>query len=293
MGDLGLLRKPPRGWLPGTVASVDHGYASHTDPGSGAATLETSHHLRVTWQVRLPGREPYLVDDERSCPVWVAPHEAGGQGKRWYSVKLRKSHGLLKGVEIPCFVDPADPGAIWVDWDAGYTVHENAWRHKSAVDRARAERSNPVDRIVNRVTDPFADKLGPEDQEAVDAQLAAEKVEQEQQWAAARKATEAATWAGVDPAEKAAFDTFAAELNRIDAVGRRCEGVLVELTDTGRIMVGLPVRRMFIRIADPETRVVAVELPLHQRMAKRYKPGTPVVVKVDPEDPEKAVVTRD
>ena len=57
-------------------------------------------------------------------------------------------------------------------------------------------------------------------------------------------------------------------------------------------MVGLPVRLMTIEIADPAPRHVTVEIPLHQRMAKRYKPGTPVVVKVDPEDPEKIAVTR-
>ena len=109
MGDLGLRRRPPSGWLPGTVASVDHGYASHHDPEGGPGMIETSYHLRVTWEVRVPGWEPYRVDDRRTAPMWVGSHEMGGQGKRWYSVKLRKSHGLLDGVEIPCHVNPANP----------------------------------------------------------------------------------------------------------------------------------------------------------------------------------------
>ncbi len=293
MGELDLLRRPPSGWLPGTVASLDHGIASHADPGSGAATLETSYDLRVTWQVRLPGREPYLVDDERSCPVWVASHEAGGQGRRWYSLKLRKTHGLLRGVEIPCYIDPADPRGIWVDWDAGYAIHEVAWRQKSAVDRAVAERSNPIDRIVNRVTDPFADKLAPEQQHLVDERIARVQAEHDRIREEAMSAAHNSTLSGVSPDDKVLLDAFTAELRRIEAVGRRAEGRLVSLTDTGQVIATLPVRRLTIEIADPDPRLVHADVPLHQRMAKRYKPGTPLVVKVDPEDPDKAVVIRE
>ena len=294
MGDLGLVRRAPRGWLPATVASTTHQWTEHPDePDGGETVFETSYRLTVTWQVRVPGREPYLVADDRKCPTWVGANAIGGAGKRWYSVRLRRTHGLLVGVEMPCAVDPADPTRIWVDWDAGYAAHEVAWRRRSAVDRAVAERRSGFDGVVARFSDPFAGRVTPEEQQAVDQRIADEQAQQAEQWAAAQQAASAATWAGVDPAEKASFDLLAAEMRRIDLVGRRVEGRLVRLTDTGAVLAGLPVRRLEVEIVDPTPRVVAVEVPLHQRMAKRYKPGTAVVVKVDPADPTKAAITRD
>lgn len=258
MGDLGLRRRPPDGWLPATVASTGHRLWSHPgDPDSGAATIETSLRLAVTWRVQVPGREPYLLQDERDCPMWALANAFGGQGKRWYTIRLKRTHGLLVDVDIPCAVDPADPTKLWIDWDEAYAAHEPVWRDKGKRDRAAAERTAAQERV------------------------------------AAQAAAQTAAWTGVDPAAKAEYDRFAAELARIADVGRRAEGTVRSVTDTGRLMVGIPVRRFEIDIADPTPRTVAVELPMQPQLLEGYRPGAAVVVKVDPEAPHLVAITRD
>lgn len=290
---MGLLRRPPRGWVAGTLVSTRHTvteFPSHDAEGSGRGEWETSYLLDVTWEVRLPGAASYLIHETRKAPVWVEPNELGGSGRRWYAVRLRKSHGLMVGVPMPCAVDPSDQTGIWIDWDAGYAAHEVAWRRESALDRAVAERRGRFDGLVARVTDPFAGRLDPADQRLVDQRIAAEDAEQQrihQQYAAR---AEEVQWGGVPADEKAAFQAMAGDLVRIDQTGRPAPGRIVAVVDTGRVLMGLPVRRMEIEVLDPGPRRVFLELPMQPRIAQRYRDGMAVRLKVDVLDPSKVAV---
>ena len=92
-------------------------------------------HLRVTWRVEVPGREPYELQEERSVPAWLAAGGLVGTGNRWYKLRLKPTYGLMHGVGVPCSVDPGDPSEIWIDWDAAYKEHEPAWEREARVRR--------------------------------------------------------------------------------------------------------------------------------------------------------------
>lgn len=295
---MGIFRRPPRGWLAGTVTSTGHQVAefnSHDGEGggNGGSEIETSYHLDVTWEVRIPGRQTYTLHETRKAPTWTDGNAFGGTGRRWYAVvRLRKTHGLMVGVPIPCAVDPADQTGVWIDWDEGYAAHEVAWQRKSSVDREVAARRSRWDGMWARVADPFADKLDPADQHLVDAQVAAEDAEQERTRAHYAQLAEQQMWGGVAPQEKAAYQAMANDIVRIDQTGRPAAGRIVSVVDTGRVLVGLSVHRLEIDVLDPGPRRVAIEVPLHPRVAKRYQVGMDVRLKVDQADPSKVAVTR-
>ena len=119
--------------------------------------------------MRVPGQEPYRFAETRKAPVWVSKSRIGS-GKRWFSVRPKRTYGLMPSVGMPCLVDPNDPHALWIDWDAGYELHEPAWeahaagaperrveenarlRRDEAAVIARAE-AQPVDRDHSRLQD--------------------------------------------------------------------------------------------------------------------------------------------
>ena len=292
MGELGILRRPPRGWLEaGAVAlrsrDVDHG----TGPEGSHDDIGTSLWLDVTWEVRVPSRAAYLVEERRQAPTWTSETFVGGSGRRWYSMRLRKSWGLLHDVEIPVRVDPDDARRLWVDWDGAYAVHEVAWRRKSAVERAVSERGNLYDRVAQRIADPFAGAVAPQDEHLVDERVARDRAELERQEAASRATAEAAPGYAESAAEQQTWQAMGEEMQRLESVGRRVEGRIVRVVDTERTLVGMPVLRLEIDVADPAPRTVAIEVPLSRRTAKRYQPGAEVVLKVDPADPANATIS--
>lgn len=237
MGDLGLLRKPPSGWLDAVAVTIRSlGAATWTQEGEGGAPgVETSSRLAITWEVRVPGQASYVVeDDERKVPTWTIGTQVGGTGKRWYRVRLKRTYGLMPGVEVPCRVNPKDPRDLWIDWDAAYRNHEIAWDRKAALDRAVADQRGGFDKVVGRLANPFGAAPTDADRAEAAAVLAAEDAELARQWADATEAAAGATWAGVDADEKAVFDAMAADLQRIHATGRRHDGRVVAVVPTGR-----------------------------------------------------------
>ena len=132
MRDLGIGRRRPDGWLPAQAFALQHrSHARDTGESSQGDGFKTSVDLEVEWEVRVPGAEPYRFAETRKAPTWV-DRSAWGSGKRWYSVKPKRTYGLLPSVGIPCLVDPDDSHALWIDWDAGYELHEAAWKDYSA-----------------------------------------------------------------------------------------------------------------------------------------------------------------
>ena len=125
----------------------------------GSAEIETSCRLDARWRIELPGREPYEFDEERrKAPTWALGGLMGG-GRRWYKVRVAPSYGLMDGVAFPCFVDPGDPHRIWIDWDAAYEAHSEAWGRHARVEREVARRENAWEYAVERVMNPFAGRL--------------------------------------------------------------------------------------------------------------------------------------
>lgn len=294
MGDLGLLRQPPSGWLEAVAVTIRSvGAATWTQEGEGGAPgVETSNRLAITWEVRVPGQAPYVVEnDERKVPTWTVETQVGGTGKRWYKVRLKRTYGLMPGVDVPCRVNPKDPQDLWIDWDAAYRNHEVAWDRKSALDRAVADQRGGFDKVVGRLANPFGASPTDEDRAEAAEILAAEEEGLARQWSDATEAAAGATWAGVDKDEKAVFDAMAADLQRIHRTGRQVTGRVVAVVATGRTLVGVEVKRIEVEIQDLSgPRVVALELPLQKGPAKRVAVGNEVSVWVDLEDPDRICI---
>jgi hypothetical protein len=136
-----LLRKPPRGWIPARAFPLETRLLADPPDAEGSSTsgIDTSQGFAVTWQLRVDGREPVEFAEERRGPIWIIP--GSNIGNRWYKLRLRRSHGLLKSLGVPCFVDPADPTRLWIDWDAAYHEHVEGWERKRREERAEHERA--------------------------------------------------------------------------------------------------------------------------------------------------------
>ena len=208
MGDLGLLRRPPKGWLPARAMPLGHRVREQrsSDGSSGVDEFAMHTRLDVRWEIHVDGREPYRFDESRKAPTWVQPDQLLGSGNRWYKLRARRTHGLMAEVGVPGYVDPQDPTQLWIDWDAAYEEHVPAWDRKSAVEREVARRRGPIDRLVNRVFEPLAPKLAPEDQHLVDAQLARDAEQEARDVEAAHRHMEQM---GLGPAPAAEQEEYA------------------------------------------------------------------------------------
>ncbi|KAA1419184.1 hypothetical protein F0U44_12085 [Nocardioides humilatus] len=149
MGDLGILKRRPSGWTPARVYGLQH-RTRERNPNDEKTAVE----LEVEWEVHVEGGEPYRFVDARRAPVWVDGRHVGA-GKKWYSVRPRRTYGLMPAVGIPCFVDPKDPHGLWIDWDTGYELHVPAWEAHTAgaPDRrveAKEERRHENEAVVAR-----------------------------------------------------------------------------------------------------------------------------------------------
>jgi len=131
MGDLGILKRRPSGWTPGRAFALRY-RSRERNPDSTKMHVE----LEVEWEVRVEGGEPYRFVETRLGPVWVDRDHLGA-GKRWFSVRLKRTYGLLPEVGMPCLVDPKNPQKLWIDWDAGYDLHGPAWQARTAGAPAR------------------------------------------------------------------------------------------------------------------------------------------------------------
>jgi hypothetical protein len=116
----GLLRRAPRGWLRARAYALGHSVSSHHYGEGGPPDIETTMALRVRWRVEIDGRESYDVEEERSAPSWAGRGGLIGSGNRWYKLRVRPQFGLMPKLGVPCYVNPADPAELWIDWDASY-----------------------------------------------------------------------------------------------------------------------------------------------------------------------------
>ena len=107
---LGRRRRPDRGWVEGVavIRESDRGHdSSGADPYPWDDVLDLvgSRTYRFTLEVTVAGREPYPVAGRFKVP------------KRAESTGLGSDGYLAVGLELPVRVDPADRGAVAIDWD--------------------------------------------------------------------------------------------------------------------------------------------------------------------------------
>jgi hypothetical protein len=262
----GPLRRAPKGWLPARATSLRHRVSSHHYGSEGAPEIETTFALKVRWRIEVDGREPYEVEEARDGPAWLAGGGVGG-GNRWYKVRVRPQYGLMKDVPVPCFVNPADPSDLWIDWDAAYAVHEPAWEREARIRRGVSDRSNPYDKVIGRVTNPFAGKVRAEDEAAeVEARVEREKPPPVE-----------------GPGPPHPWDAKLKELKRIQDLGHKTRATVMARTPTPRSMFGAPVVMLTFFV---EGRTVEFEHCYGPRHLKHYKVGREVDAWIDPENPD-------
>lgn len=284
------MRRPPSGWLPARAHPVRfHASDGSGGPDAGEHVIDTSMRLEVTWRVSV-GEQVYDFSEVRAAPVWVAGAGAGG-GKRFYSVRLRPSGGLLAKVGVPCLVDPGNPRKLWIDWDAAFDEHEPVWEQDAAVAREVERRKPGLDGVLGRIGNPFTRKVDASEEHLVQQAIAAE---------AAREAEQAAHWAevhrqrqaeqGIVPAsdeEEAEQTRRLREAERIFATGREVQALVVSNVETGRTLANVPVFLITYEFDDGGgPRRAQLEYVWGPRMAKRYKPGKTTKIRIDPQDPD-------
>ncbi len=280
----GLLRKPPRGWIPARAYPVEREILPEAPDaeGSRGGVIETSHRLKATWEVHVEGREPIRFSDERRGPAWI--HESSVSGKRWYKPRLlRRSHGLWKSVGVPGFVDPADPTQLWIDWDAAYDEHEAAWERKGRIEREIAAREGGFESIAHRIFNPLDGKLRPGEEPLVDAELARRSGDAAERRERAIEANRSA----VPPDEQAEQVRRIAQAERLRREGRKASAVVVAQAATGRTLGDMPVLLITLDVGDAgSTRRVTYEHIWGRRHAEFYGVGKRITVRIDPDDPQ-------
>ena len=238
----------------------------------------------------MDAREPYRFSDERrTVPNWCQRNTRAG--KRWYRLHLRESHGLMESVGLPVCVNPEDPHDLWIDWDAAYGEHVEAWKLKDRVDLAAARRGGSAEGLIHRVMSPLAGRLRPGEEQLVDEAIAASKA-REAEWLErdrprAEAQMEKMGFGPVAPGERAEHDRRSAEMKRIYESGRRAKATVVSNQDSGRKLMNVPVILITLDVEDAgAVRRVDLEHVWGPRHAKRYKPGKQVKVRIDQQDSE-------
>lgn len=274
----GFLRRPPDDWLPARSFPLEHRAWEEGSPGIHGGSEVVTAGIQVRWRVQIPGREAYEFAEQRRGPGWVLRNTR--HGNRWYKVKLRANKGLLAEVGVPCYVDPGNREAIWVDWDRAYEEHVEAWKREERVSREASRREGGLARFVGMVDNPLAGSLRPEEEALVAQRVAARKAEQARE--DARVAAEMKT---PDMLER---EAHYAEMERVRADGVPARATVVANEQPGRSLSGVPVVHLTLDVLDgPSPRRVVHEFVWGPRQAKRYKPGRTIEIRVDPGDPDR------
>jgi len=279
----GFMRKPPRGWLSGRAQAADFVARDRQNPegGAGGAVFDVWI-LDVLWRVHPDAGGAYEFREERRAPLWVK--SGTPVGKRSFSLRVRPNHGLQSEVAIPCWVNPDQPHDLWVDWDAAYELHVPVWERMARVEREVNRQRGGVDAIIDRVSNPFAGKARAEDAEYVEQARAADREQ--------AAAFEAQVDAAQNTPEQVELKLRMAVDARIVESGREATATVVAVTDTGRLVGGvIPINDVVLDVQDQgSTRRVVYEHVWGPRHAKRYKVGKQIVVRIDPENPNRVAL---
>ena len=196
---------------------------------------------------------------------------------------LRRSHGLWKSVGVPGFVDPADPTQLWIDWDAAYDEHEEAWERKGRIEREIAAREGGLEKLTHRMFNPLRRQAAPgggvarggRDRPAVRAR------------GESRERAIAPTGQPVPPDEQAEQVRRIAQAERLRREGRKASAVVVSQAATGRTVGEMPVLLITLDVEDGGgTRRVTYEHIWGRRHAEFFGVGKRIKVRIDPDDPQ-------
>jgi hypothetical protein len=100
---------------PGTLTSASESQAMFID-----MNFLGSRKYRFALEVRLPEQDPYRVEG-----VFKVPKRAENTG-------LLETGALQPGIELPVRVDPGDPEAVEIDWDAYRSTPGRQQAHRDA-----------------------------------------------------------------------------------------------------------------------------------------------------------------
>ena len=272
-------------WIPARAEPLWHS-AGQNGRGWIVLDQETKASLDVQWRIHVDGREPYEFEEaNRSAPLWVIKGERAG--RRWYHLRLRATHGLLREVGVPCRVDPSDPHRIDIDWSRAYDEHQPFWDRMDAVSKGvTARREGPLGKLLAPIQYMRLPKFSPQEQAAIDREIEAEVARQD-----------AATGIGYEPEEYLDAQTLMAEGEFIKAQQKeakrlRKQGVqayaeVVELS--GPTGPGSWLYTVRLQVHDPATgpRVVEHRQGMNYAMTQRMKPGERLRVRINPLDRER------
>jgi hypothetical protein len=226
----GFQRRPPHGWVPARAFPIERELLDQYHDGTGGAPLiETSHRYRFTWEVRVGDRAPVPFTEVRNAPVWVHPRSPAGS--RWYKPRLRASYGLMPTVGVPGFVHPEDPTRLWVDWDAAYDEHEQAWEQKGRVDCEIARREGGLEYLTHRVFNPLQGKAIADDAAAVEEEVERRRARDERILAEGRERARALGFGPVEAGSEQARRM--AQLRRLQREGRKAKGAIIGQVEIG------------------------------------------------------------
>jgi hypothetical protein len=227
--------------------------------------------LDVEWEVHVEGRDPYRFSEVRRSPLWTV--KGAGHGRRWYHVRVRGTHGLLREVGVPCRVHPERPDKIDIDWQQAYDDHQDAWARLDAVGREYTSRAEgPLGKLLAPVQFLGARKLSAEEQAEVVREVD-ERIEREARLPPEQQAE-------VDENEWIAAQGL--EARRLFKEGRKTPARVVALT--------APAPGSLVYVVSLEVAGIGpVEhhQALNEPWAAKLQPGSDTSVMVDPADPRR------
>ena len=275
---MGRRRRPGSDWVDG-VAVIRESDRGHDSSGADPSLLDDvldlvgSTSYRFTLEVTVAGREPYPVAGRFKVPKRA--ESTGMLGRGGY---------LAVGLELPVRVDPADPGAVAIDWDRFLASPGRKEAVREAMD---ARRVGHMRADLERKPE-LAAQLRANNRAAATAWVEAVRAGNMSPEELERELTLEVETGRMDPADaEAARRSLAAEppagpadpreSQRIRKAGRKTVATVLERTDTGGA-----VHRLRL---DVEGREIVHYETLNDRWAALLEPGMETAVFVDPSDP--------
>ena len=286
----GFLRASPSGWVPARVyvnaerivQGEEHATGVYHDERVSSFSAKLTGDFRVVVEDRLD----HTFHGDRVVPAWLLDVGAP-TGKRWYRVRVKPSYGLVPSIGLPCTVDPADAGNIWIDWDAAYDEHVTAWEREAAVKKEIAKRKGGIDGTLDRIfSNPFTRDVTPDEAELVDQRIADDAAKEEairQRFIAQNDAMQASQ---TNPDELTELRRREKEAERIFAEGREVLATVTSNSVNGKNLAGIPLVSIVLDLHEDPPRRVRLEYSFGKRAAARYKVGKTVKVRIDPNDPD-------
>lgn len=287
-----FTKRPPDGWVPARVFAEDwkvwDGELHTTGVMRNEVSSDEAMVFEGTWRVEVAGREPYRFAEKRWTPLWVSSQGAP-TGKRWYTVRLKPQSGFIPRLGFPCFVNPAEPTEVFIDWDAGWAEHVPVWEQEAAVKKEVDKRRGGIDGALSKVfNNPMARSITPEEEALVAEAQAREAARNEEIRQQGLAQAAAMGFAPVSSDEAAEQERLRLEAERIYATGREVSAVVISNEPSGRTLANVPTYLITFDLDDGGTRrQVELDYVWGPRAAKRYRVGRSFPVRIDPGDPSK------